>query len=53
MILIISPKSKFLVRQVKLGRSSWCSVSKESGQIKGTGRMAISDNFSQKEDDHE
>jgi hypothetical protein len=49
MILVISPNSKFLVRQAKPGRSSWCNVSKESGQIKGKGRMAISDNSSQQE----
>jgi len=53
MILVISPRSKFLVLQAKLGRSSWCSVAKESGQKKEMGRMAISDNFSQSEAEHE
>jgi hypothetical protein len=53
MILVISPRSKFLVLQAKLGRSSWCSVLKESGQKKDMSRMTINDNFSQKEAEHE
>jgi hypothetical protein len=53
MILVISPKSKFLVRRPSLGDPLGVAFQGKVDRKSEWSRMAISDNFSQKEAEHE